>query len=121
MRQQYFRLGSEQQRAVKHTPIERLFAKTIARDEQTTTTVIPQRKGEHAVEMLNHLTAVFFVKMRQDFGVRGTAKRVAARFQIGAQLAVVVEFAVEDHGYTLIFVESRLLAGEQINDRQPAH
>src|SRR5258706_2902040 len=46
---------------------------------------------------------------------------MAACFQISAQLAVVVDFAVEDHGDTPIFVESRLLPGEQIDNRQTTH
>src|ERR1041385_3040457 len=46
---------------------------------------------------------------------------MAASFEIGAQLAIIVNLAVEDHGYLTIFVESRLLAGEEIDDRQTAH
>jgi len=29
----------------------------------------PQCEGEHAVQVLDHVGAVFFLKMRQDFGV----------------------------------------------------
>ena len=46
---------------------------------------------------------------------------MAARFEIGTQLAIVVDFAVENHGDAVIFVESWLLASEQIDDRQPPH
>jgi len=51
--------------------------------------------------MFDHIPAVLFVKMRQDFSVRGAAKRVAALFQIVAQLAIVIDFAVEDYGNAL--------------------
>ena len=67
--QQHFWLGRKQQRVIKDAPVERLFAEPIARDEKPTPRCVPQREREHAVEMLDHLVAVLFVKVRQDFGV----------------------------------------------------
>jgi len=49
--------------------------------------------------------------MRQDFSGRGAAKRVAALFQIVAQLAIVIDFAVEDYGNAFVFVVDRLFTG----------
>ena len=43
------------------------------------------------------------------------------RFQIRAQLAIVVDLAVEDHGNTFVFVINRLLASDEIDDRQAPH
>ena len=60
--------------------------------------------------MLDHFGAVFFVKMRQSFSVRGAAKGVPARLRVGAQLTVIVDFAVEDNRDAAVFVEGRLMA-----------
>ena len=42
-------------------------------------------------------------------------------FEIGAQLAIVINLAVEDHGDTMTFVECWLLAGNQIDNCQAPH
>src|SRR5436309_14403618 len=112
MRQQDFRLGCEQQRAVEHAPVKRLFTEAIARDEQAPPLIVPEREGEHSIEMLDHFAAVFFVEMRQDLGIRSAAKSMTARFEIGAQLAVVVNFTVEDDRDAVVLVEGRLLTVE---------
>ena len=59
--------------------------------------------------------------MWQYFGVRGAAKRVAAGFQIGAELTIVVNLAVKNYRDGVIFVEGRLLARNEIDDCQPSH
>src|SRR6185369_17707558 len=42
-------------------------------------------------------------------------------FEICAQFAIVVDLAVENYRDALVFVENRLFAGDQIDDREPAH
>ena len=44
---------------------------------------------------------------------------VAQRLQLGDQLLVVVDLAVEDDDHRAVFVEQRLLAGGDVDDRQP--
>src|SRR5438270_9711604 len=46
---------------------------------------------------------------------------MATRFQVGPQLAIVIYLAIENHRDAVIFVESWLLAGQQIDDCQAAH
>src|SRR5712675_1958803 len=46
---------------------------------------------------------------------------MTARFKVRAQLAIVVNLSVKDDGNAVIFVESWLLASEQIDDCQTAH
>ena len=53
--------------------------------------------GEHPVEMIDEVVAVFVVKMRQDLGVGLCVKFMAAFFEIGSHLAVIVELAVHHH------------------------
>lgn len=55
-----------------------------------------------------------------DLGVGMGAKAVAERFEFGHQFLEVVDFAVEHDHDRAILIEQRLLAGGQINDRQPA-
>ena len=46
---------------------------------------------------------------------------MSALFEIGAQLAIVVDLAVENDGDAVVFVEGRLFAGDEIDDREPTH
>ena len=70
---------------------------------------------------LDHVVAVLFVQVRQDFSVGSAAKCVATFFEIGAQLAIVVDLAVENYGDAFVFVEYRLFTGDEIDNREPAH
>src|SRR5438128_12524238 len=74
VREQDFRLRREEQVFIKNAPIKRLLAEAIARQQQPATLRVPQRKSEHSIEMLEHIRAVFFVKMWEDFCVRRAAK-----------------------------------------------
>src|SRR5438876_8270450 len=121
MRQQHLWLRREQQSLIENAPIQRLFAKAISRNEKPSPPIIPQREREHAVEMLHHLIAVLFVKVRQDFGVGSAAKGMTAGLKISAQFSVVVNLAVENDGDAFVFVINRLLASDEIDDRQAPH
>src|SRR4030095_4928565 len=68
--------------------------------------------------MLHHVLPILLVEMRQYFSIGLTSERVSALFEILAYLAIVVDFAVEYCGYTLIFVVDGLFAGNQIDDRE---
>src|ERR1051326_2256816 len=46
---------------------------------------------------------------------------MAALFEIRAHLAIVVNLAVQDDGDCAVFVESWLVAGEQIDNRETSH
>src|SRR6185369_14253054 len=121
MGQQNFRLRSEEQRVVKHAPVKRLLSESIARDQQTASAAVPQSEGEHAVELSDHSVAVLFIQVRQDFSVGSAAKCMSAFFEFRAQLAIVVDFAVEDHGDAPVFVENRLFACDEIDDGESSH
>jgi hypothetical protein len=69
MRQQDFWFRREQQRAIENAPVEWLFAKPIASDEEPFSSVVPQSEGEHAIQVLDHFGPVLFVKVRQNFCV----------------------------------------------------
>ena len=73
-----------------------------------------------ALEMLEHLLAVVFPQVRNQFGVGVRAEDVALRFERGSLFRVVEEFAVEDGPDGAVFVRDRLLAVGEADDREPA-
>ena len=48
-------------------------------------------------------------------------ERVPAGVELRAQLAIVVDLAVEDHPDRAVLVADRLMAAGEIDDAQPAH
>ena len=46
---------------------------------------------------------------------------MAARFKVSAQLAIVVNLAIENHRDAAVFIESGLFAGEEIDDCEASH
>ena len=58
--------------------------------------------------------------MDDALGVGIRAEAMPARFEIGSQLTVVVDFAVEDDPHRFVFVGERLMAGAQVDDRETA-
>lgn len=58
--------------------------------------------------------SLLLVEVQDDFAVGVRPELVAAPFEIGAQLAMVVDLTVEDQGQRLILVgERRLAAGRR--------
>jgi len=55
-----------------------------------------------------------------DFGVATAMKHVALGFEFPAQLLEIVDLAVKDNGQGSVFVEKRLVAGDEVDDGQPA-
>ena len=59
--------------------------------------------------------------MNNGFRVGVRVKSVAFRFEIGAQLLVVINLAIEHHPHALIFIMNRLMARVEVNDRESPH
>ena len=117
-RQQRLRRGGEAETARRFVVVQRLDAQTVAREEQRV--AVPDREGEHAVQALDTGFAPFKVRPQNDLGVAVGAEGMAERDQLGAQLGVVVDRAVEhqrgagrgiQHGLRGFF--------GKIDDRQP--
>ena len=101
--------------------VERLDPHSITRHEQGSIPPIPQSESEDAVEPAQHRLALPQVEMQQDFGVRVATEADAAVDQVGAQLAIVIDLAVEDHDDGAIRAGHGLSArGGQIDDGQTA-
>jgi hypothetical protein len=69
--------------------------------------------------MMQALGAVVFIQMQRDLAVGLRAEAMPARLQLGADALEVVEFAVHDDVDRPIFVGDRLVAGGEIDDREP--
>ena len=100
--------------------VERLDAEHIARAVHRAGLGVVHHKGEHAAQHRRQFGAVFFKPVQDDLGIAAGLKDVAARFQLGAQVHKVVNFAVEHADDGAVLVIHRLAAGRQVNDAQPA-
>ena len=71
---------------------------------------------------MQEVEAAVLVEMDEHLGIGMVGgEAVAGALQRLAQLDVIVDFAVEDHGDRSILVENRLLAGRHVDDGQAAH
>ena len=102
--------------------VQRLDAVAVARQEQLPLPAIPEREGEHAVEALERTGCpTGRERVEHHLGVRLRPETVARRFQLGPQLAEVVDLAVVAEHIALVADDHRLMPGRrEIDDRQPA-
>ncbi len=118
--QHALQLAGEQQPA-RLVPIDqRLLAQPVAGQEQLPPPGVPEGEGEHAVQVREHLRPLVLVEMDEHFRVALGAEAVAGPLQPAAELAEVVDFAVEDDPHRAVLVGHRLLAAGEVDDRQPA-
>ncbi len=97
---------------------ERTDAGAIPRQHETLELRIPDRDRELAVQMVDESGAVLFVEVNDHLRVGVRAKRVAGRFERGAQLDVVEDFAIEDGPHGAVFVRDGLAALAQVDDAE---
>ena len=101
--------------------VQRLDAERVARQQQGLFGCIPQGKGVHAAQVLQHGRAFGLVQVQQDFGVGFGAEDVALRFELAAQFAVVVDLAVEGDDELAVGAVHRLRAAlGEVDDGQAA-
>ena len=118
--QQALQLAGEQQPLGLDPIDQRLFAQAVAGQEQLPPDGVPKREGEHSVEPLQAVGSFVLVKVDDGLGVALRAEAMAGGLQPPPQIAVVVDFAVEDDLDRAVFVAHRLAAAGQVDDRQPA-
>ena len=114
-------LRREEEQPTAVPVIERLFPESVARHEQTTLRVVPDGEGEHPGEALDTRLAVDRVRVQDHLGVAPRSEPTPPGLELGAQLAEVVDLAVEDDPVPSGGVAHRLPAGYEIDDRQPRH
>ena len=120
MHHQRLQFGAENEfTGVEESVIQRLDAEAVAHHEQRFLLAIPQREREHAAKARDAGFAPGLPGVDDDFGVGVGAEDMAERLEFGHQLLEVVDFAVEHDDHAAVLVEQRLLAGGQVDDRQP--
>src|SRR5207237_597177 len=95
---------------------KRLDAEAIAREKQRRGVAIPERKSEHATEALDAVLTPRFPRMHDHLGVAARAKAMAKLHELGNELLIVVDLAVEDDDHAAVLVEPRLLPRLQVDD-----
>ena len=101
--------------------IERLDAEAVAGHEHPPRLLLPDHNGKHALEALQAIRAPGVIGLEHHLGVTVGAETVALGLQLLAQLAVVVDGAIEHDGQPQIGHHHGLMGLlRQIHDLQPA-
>ena len=97
---------------------QRLLAGAVAREEQRLGAVVPDREGEHPVELLDRFDAVLEVEREDALDVRMRAERVVLVTR--ADLGRVVDLAVALEPHLAARRGERLVGAlVEIDDAQP--
>lgn len=111
--------GREAQALVGFRQVQRLDAEAVTGDEQLLAVTFPDGKGEHAIELGQHVCAPGVIALEQHFGVTAGMELIAKAFQLGTQFREVVDRTVEGQGQAQIAVDHRLRrAVRQVHDFQ---
>ena len=111
--------AGKQQPARLVTINQRLLPQPIAGQHQLLPPGVPDGQGKHAVKVCNEFWPVVFVEMDQHFGVALSAEAMPGPFQSAAEVAEVIDFAVENDPHGAVFVRQWLFAAGEVDDRQP--
>ena len=120
--QQGLHFGRKGQLSAALAVVERLDSKMIARQKQfrRRRAQIADGKCEHAIQPIQALHTVLFVKMNHCFRVGMRAKTVPLALEVAAQIGEVVNFAVVGNPDRAVFVAHRHVAvGRKIENGQP--
>src|SRR5512146_2170949 len=101
--------------------VERLDVQPIASAEQLPLGAVPDRECEHPAQVIDAVAPILLVQMDNRLGVTFRSVAVAGRFEISAQLLMVIDLAVEDDPDVLVFVGKRLMAGLYVDDAKAPH
>jgi hypothetical protein len=107
--------------AVEAGVVQRLDPELVAGDDQAVPLAVVDHDREHAVQRLREVRAALLVQVDEHFRVRVRLETVAATLELRAQLAVVVDLAVEEHTGRAFLVEDGLVAGGEVDDGEAPH
>src|SRR3989442_5216122 len=117
-RQQGLDLRGEQDALSVPVIEEGLLAETVAHEDKPGRPAVPKRAREHPVEPREGLEPFVDVEGKEHFRVRPRAEHVAPLLELGFQLRVVVDLAVEADAHLAVRRLHRLLAARQVDDAQ---
>jgi hypothetical protein len=101
--------------------VQRLDPDAIPYQHQRVSLRVPERYAEHSAKTREAVLAPFFVGVNDGLGVGVGVEAVTAGTQVVAQLAIVVDFAVEDDPDRAVFIANRLMTAREVDDAQPSH
>ena len=121
MLEQRHELGTKNEIAAGLRVQQRLLADAIAREEQRLVALVPNGESEHAAQVFGAIDAILVVSVHDGLSVAVGIEPVTTAFEFLAQLAIVVDFAVENDPPRLVGIVNRLLAAFQIDDGESTH
>ena len=113
-------LGGELEPVAVGPVVERLDPVAVAREHEPPAGRVPERDREHPAQAPEEGRALLLVQVDEHLGVAVRAEGVAGALELAAQLWVVVELAVLDDVDGAVLVRYRLVAGLEVDDREPA-
>ena len=113
-------VGGEDQLLAVRPVEERLLAGAVAGQQQAAAWLVPDREGEHPVEVLHQVGAVLLVEVGDDLGVGLRLQPVALGGELLAELGRVVDLAVADRPDRTVLVGERRRRGGDVDDGQAA-
>ena len=112
-------LGGEGEAAAgQQHVVQRLLADAVAGEEEPLALAVPDRDREHAGERRREVGAALLVHVRDHGRVAGAGHLVAARLEVAAHVAEVVQLAVEHRDDVAGLVRHGLLAGLEVDDAE---
>ena len=118
-RQQRLDLRAPQEPAVALGVIERADPHPVAAQDQRPLAAVPERDGELSPSPGEHPLAQVLVQVDPRLGVAPRRQVMAPRQQLGPQLLVLEQLAVERHPDVAGLVGDRLSAAGEVDDREP--
>src|SRR5262249_60057357 len=91
-----------------------------AREEQSCDGGSLDGKGQHSAQMVDAVLAVFFIQKEDRFGVAVGSITMAAMFQLGTEMRIVVNFTIKNNPDGAVLIGHRLMPPGNINDAEPA-
>ena len=99
--------------------VEGLDAEDVPGAEELALGLVPDRKGEHAPQLLEDLLAVLLIAVEDGLAVGLGAEGVALLQQVLPELLIVVDLPVEHQHHGAVLIEDGLPPALQVDDGQP--
>ena len=111
-------LGGEHDPASARRIVERLLAHPVPGQQELLSPRVPDREGEHPVEVVDTVLAVLLPRVHDRFRVRSGDEAMAEGGQLPPKSHEVVDLSVLNHVDRRVFVGDRLIAGLEVDDPQ---